>query len=480
MKRSKIVRDHRSVLNTDAFDKRRFKELFGMSDGLQKVRDEGQLPTAEALLGDIWAALYKMKPRIVAGGIHPALKANQTILKKIMKDERFEEYRNFTRLDDLAATVCTVKFGEKINAWLAEAKALDEELLEKMEAVEALQDNVPIEQATPEDMDEIDEPVQELAEASDKLNDKLELTLETSGERFLQAMDEAVEETIKVKDSLISLMGGSSAGKGEADLKKVPLREQLAVADQLAANPKMQEIAEWAGRFKEVARKKQKANYAESMERRGVTTGNEIERLLPIELGLYTQDSTKKDFLRRLAEEETMQYDQRKREELGKGPIVFCLDQSGSMKLLDNQSKGFILALLSIAKKQRRDLCVLLFSTTVQLETFAKGKITSSELARLARTYLGGGTDFTLSLKEALKVIGGSAFKNADVIFVTDGEDEISDSFLKEFNEMKKQKKFSVLSLILGKDTKIPESFSDRVLHVTDFDEEGSFTAFEI
>ncbi|PIC99086.1 VWA domain-containing protein [Sporosarcina sp. P29] len=479
MKRSKIIRDHRSVLNTDAFDKRRFKELFEMSDGLQKVREEGQLPTIEALLGDVWASLYKMKPRIIVERIDPALKPNKTIVEKLMKDENFEEYRNFTRLDDLAATVCTVKMVEKINLWLAEAKALDEELLKCMEAVEALQEDVPIERLD-EQQEELEEgPVQQLAEATDKLNDQLEFTLETNGERFLQAIDEAVEESIKVKDSLISLMGGSSAGKGDAELKKVPLREQLAVADQVAMDPKMQEIAEWAGRFQEVAREKQKTSYVEAIERRGVTIGNEMERLLPIELGLYSNDSTKKDFLRRFAEGNTMQFEQKKRENLGKGPIVFCLDQSGSMKLLDTQSKGFILALLSIAKKQRRDLCVLLFSTTIQKEVFRKGKITSNELARLARTYLGGGTDFTLSLQGALEVIEDSTFKHADVIFVSDGEDEISESFLTEFNDKKKQREFNVLTLAIGKDTAVAESFSDRVIHVTDFDDEGSFIAFE-
>ncbi|WP_303969056.1 VWA domain-containing protein [Sporosarcina ureae] len=480
MKRSKIVRDHRSVLNTDAYDKRRFKELFEMSEGLQKVREEGQLPTTESLLGDIWAALYKMKPKILKEGINPALKPNRTILEKLMSDEHFEEYRSFTKLDDLAATVCTVKFGEKINVWLAEAKALDDDLLKQMEAVESLQDDVPFEQADEEQGEIEDGPVQELADATDKLNDKLELTLETNGERFLQAIDEAVDETIKVKDSLISLMGGSTAGKGDAELKKVPLREQLAIADQVAMDPKMQEIAEWAGRFQEIAREKQKTDYIEAMERRGVTMGSELERLLPMELGLYSNKKTKKDFLRRFAEGETMQFEQKKRENLGKGPIIFCLDQSGSMKLLDNQSKGFILALLSIAKKQRRDLCVLLFSTTIQKDTFVKGKITSNELARLARTYLGGGTDFSLSLQGALEVIEESTFKNADVIFVSDGEDEMSEAFLIKFNEKKKQKEFNVLTLVLGSDTTIAESFSDRVIHVTDFEDEGSFVAFEI
>lgn len=479
MKRSKIVRDKRSVLNTDAFDRRRFQEIFEKSEGLQRVRDEGQMPAAEALLGDIWASLYKMKPRLKQDDLQPSLKPNRTILKRLMADEQYENQRDHTKLDDLSAAVCAVSFGEKLNGWLAEAKEQDEELQRLADELETLQHDMADEQPG-EEPDIETEAVRELEKAADALHEKLELTLETNGERFAEAMGEALEDTVRVKKSVISLMGGTVAGKGEAELKKVPLRDQLALADQLAGDPKLQEIAEWAGRFKEAVREKQKAEYVEAMERRGVTLGGEIERLLPSELGLYANESTKQDFLRRFAENETMMYDQKKRENLGKGPIVFCLDQSGSMKLLDNQAKGFILALLSIAKKQSRDLCVLLFSTTVQTFIYEKGNITAVQLSRLARTYLGGGTDFTLALTEAMKVIGESRFQNADLIFVTDGEDEVEDSFLETFNECKKKKEFEVLSLVVGSDTDVTEGFSDRVLHVTEFDEEGSFTAFEI
>ncbi|GKV66958.1 MULTISPECIES: VWA domain-containing protein [unclassified Sporosarcina] len=478
MRRSKIIVDQRSVLNTDSFDKRRFKELFEMSEGLQRVREEGELPTMECLLGDIWAALYKMKPHLQKDCDGGALTPNRTLMERIMSDEHFENTRSYTKLDDLQSAVCTVKFAEVINTWIAEETALDKEFQQQLEAVEALQEEFSAEQTDEQEHAESG-TLQELEEASLKLNEKLELTLETNSERFMQAMDEAVEETIKVKDSVISLMG-AGIGKGTADLKKVPLRDQLAVAEQVALDPKMQEISDWAGRFKEVARQKQKTKYMDAMERRGVTLGNEMEKLLPMELGLYTHDATKKDFLRRFAEGETMQFDQKKREDLGKGPIVFCLDQSGSMKLLDNQAKGFILALLTIAKKQHRDLCVLLFSTELQSDTFPKGKITSKELIRLARTYLGGGTNFALPLEGALQVIGKSAFTQADVIFVTDGEDELGEEFLEEFNQKKKEKEFQLLTLVIGNETDAAEAFSDWVIHITDFEDEGSFTAFEI
>ena len=242
----------------------------------------------------------------------------------------------------------------------------------------------------------------------------------------------------------------------------------------------MKEIADWAGRFKQIARKKQKSKHSESMERSGVTLGNDIERLLPMELGLYMHPITKNDFLRRFVEGQTMQYEQKGHEVLGKGPIVLCLDQSGSMHKLDTQSKGFTLALMSIARKQRRDFCLILFSTRTQIFKYEKGKIKVSDMVSLARTFLGGGTNFALPLDKAMNVINESRFKQADLVFVTDGEDQVRDSFLEAFNKKKKEKAFNVLSLVIGSSTNTVEQFSDKVVQVKDFDDDGSFTAFEI
>src|SRR5699024_737650 len=105
---------------------------------------------------------------------------------------------------------------------------------------------------------------------------------------------------------------------------------------------------------KQIAKNKQKSKHTDSMERKGVTIGSDIEMMLPSELALYKHNSTKQDFLRRFAEGQVMQYDNEAKEKLGEGPIIICLDQSGSMTHLDEQSKGFVLALMGIAKKQKR------------------------------------------------------------------------------------------------------------------------------
>ena len=243
-----------------------------------------------------------------------------------------------------------------------------------------------------------------------KLDEKLQQMLQNNSDSFSQALAEAMQETRQVKEGLKALLGGYNAGRGDAELKKVPLRDQLVLAEKLATEKTMKEIAEWAGRFKQIARKRQKTNYSEAMGRSGVTIGNAIERLLPMELGLYMHPTTKKDFLRRFVEGQTMMYEQKGQEVLGKGPIILCLDQSGSMRNLDNQSKGFTLALMSIAKRQRRDFCLILFSTRIQVFKYKKGKIKSSDMVKLARTFLSGGTDFSLPLGQSLNIINESQF----------------------------------------------------------------------
>ena len=469
--------DNYSVLNTDAFDRRRFREIFELSSRLQKIREESVLPMFEHLLADIWASLYKMKPAIRAGEVDRVLLVNKLLMGRIMGQEQFVNYRQFTRLDDLSSVIGTVKIGEKLNEWLAEEKLLNTEMQDEIQEIQSMQRQL---QKSDNPENSHAKIQTDINKAMAELNEKLQKTMQNNSGKFSLTIEQAMQETKHVKDSLKSLLGGTSAGSGDAELKKVPLRDQISLAEKIASTNHMQEIADWAGRFKQITRKKQKSKHCESMERSGVTFGNNIERLLPMELVLYTHPITRIDFLHRFAEGQTMQYEQRGKEILGKGPIVLCLDQSGSMYKLDTQSKGFTLALMSIARKQRRDFCLIVFSKITQIFHYEKGKTKTSDILNLAQTFLGGGTDFTLPLLDAVQVINESRFKQADVVFVTDGENEVDATFLEVFNEKKGEKDFKVLSLVIGNETTTVAPFSDKVVHVTDFNEAGSFTAFDI
>lgn len=458
--------DNQSVLNTDLFDRRRFNEIFHMSERLQQLEQETMYPLFEALLGDVWASLYKMKPEILAGEIDTKLQLNKLFIRKMMEHEQFAPFRQLTRLDDFASAIGTIKFGEMILLWLSVLMNKDEEVNRLF--VEVTNSYPHYERA---DLEE---------NVFCALVEKVEQSLDANYELFCGLTAEMMSDTKQVKVLIKSLVGGMKAGDGEVAMKRIPLRDQILLAEKIAENKQIKEIAEWAGRFKQVARKKQKAKYSESVEKNGVSIGKEIDALLPIEWSFYTHRSTKTDFLRRLAEGQTMLYEQKGPEVLGKGPIILCLDQSDSMSSLDAPSKGFSLAFMTIAKKQRRDFCLLLFSSRTLKFTYKKGKVKPSEMINLATTYLGGGTNFTLVLEEALKVINESRFTKADLVLVTDGEGKLNDSFIKAFGKRKKEKDFQVLSLVLGSDCEIVQSFSNKVVQITDFNDEATFTAFEV
>ena len=201
-----------------------------------------------------------MKPEIMAEDVDSVLKVNKSLMERIMADESFENYRSFTRLDDLSSAIGTVKFGEKTNQWLADQKEEDEDFQKQMQEIHAMQRQLQKQdwQEETESGSRVSE--ENFTEVMTKFDEKLQQMLQNNSHSFSQALAQAMQETRQVKDGLKSLLGGYSAGSGDAELKKVPLRDQLSLAEKMASDKKMKEIAEWAGRFKQIARKKQKTN----------------------------------------------------------------------------------------------------------------------------------------------------------------------------------------------------------------------------
>lgn len=474
-----------SVLNTDRFDRRRFQEIHQMSDGLKRLNQTGEemLPTFSGLLRDIWASLYKMNPQL-KDEVDSEWLTNQALMKNIMGDDSYQGFRDFTRLDDLSAALGTVKFGEKTYDWLKEQKEQNESLRRHLEEARKQQDDLKKPQKSQPGTGKGQNPKESREQMWKKMQKALQQAgkeIEKNPEGLKQALAEAVEETQDTKKSLKSLVGGMNAGNEEAELKKIPLRDQIALAEVLSTDGKVKNVADWAGRFKQIARKKQKSKHAESVERSGVEIGNQMERLLPMELGMFKNPLTKKDFLKRFAEGHTMQFEQRGKEKLGKGPIVLCLDQSGSMRDLDSQAKGFTLALMSIARKQRRDFALIPFSTTTRTFKYKKGKSTTKDMVNLATTFLDGGTQFQQPLSVALQVIEDSRFKKADIVFITDGRASLDPKFIQKFQVKKKEKDFNVLTILLkAQHEKAVKVFSDKILQAKDFTDKVSQSTFSL
>jgi uncharacterized protein with von Willebrand factor type A (vWA) domain len=501
-----------SVLNTDRFDRRRFGQILEMSERLQEVEQKGQkvLPTFRPFMADMWASLYKMKPELLEEGQYDQhYQTNHNLLSKVMNDEGYIAARDATRLDDLSSALGTVRFSEKVYEWADEQRKENEELQQAindaLKAQQSLANALKKQQEAQEEMQDAEknkdsqgktnakrkqtraQKEQQKAQenydqAMQQMQSQLSEALSQHGSKLGKALKEAKDQTEQAKEELVNLLagGGSGAGDGEGELQKLPLRDQIKLAEMLSKNQKMKDIAEWAGRFKAIARKKQKSKHVETIDRSGVTLGTDVERLLPSELAAYKNPVTKSDFLRRYAEHQTMMYAPEGKETLGKGPMILCLDQSGSMHNLDEQSKGFALALMMIAKKQRRDFAIIPFSSSTkqQLLYYEKGKIKPSDLVKLVETFLGGGTNFLPPLNIALTTIEKhKRYSKADIVFVTDGDPSDAAGIQKycgvdgEFTKKKKEKGFNVVSVLIGQGVseRHVKWFSDKIVRASDF-----------
>lgn len=508
-----------SVLNTDSYDRERFAQLTDISPKLgEKVEEQYKKNQSyPALMGDMWSSLYKVKPQIKDEEEAMSNLINKELIQRVLDDEVYQQFHKTTKLDDFTSAIGTLRLNQHVNDWMEQQQAengafqesmdellrkqkelekhFDKQLLidERLKNAESDVDSNELSKAkaqkkrAEEKMEKLQE---ELNSIQSQAHQHLTQALSSKSENFSNSIQSALNDTVKSKEDMEKLLsGGTGAGTGNAELKRIPLKDQISLAESLRNNQKFKDMAEWAGKFKKIARKKQKVKYTESLDRSGMTLGNDVERILPQELALLRNSATRLDFLRRFAEEQTMMYSPQGKESLGKGPLVLCLDQSGSMHDLDSQSKGFVLALAMIAKKQKRDFAVIPFSNkTGPVFKYEKGKFTPNQLVELAEYFLGGGTTFVPAINDAITIINNEKrFKKADIIFVTDGDPGDTgslrnDNWIRELKQFKKETNTSILSLLIGNDVqeRWVSVFSDKVIRSDDFDKEKAHDVFAI
>ena len=70
---------------------------------------------------------------------------------------------------------------------------------------------------------------------------------------------------------------------------------------------------------------------------------------------------------------------------------------------------------------------------------------------RAAETFLDGGTNFETPMSEALCLMQEYGFENADIVFITDGECELSDTFAAELRKQQTEKHFTITGVLLDR-----------------------------
>lgn len=246
--------------------------------------------------------------------------------------------------------------------------------------------------------------------------------------------------------------------------------------DRVRNNPMLQGITRQLGRMKEMLSDLRKNDYAHGRgEKYTVTRGRDMKNLLSGELALMASPATTPLFLRKYHAKGLLQYAKRERVHKGYGDVIVCLDESGSTEGENAEwGKALALAVQDICAHEGRKYALIHFSGKGQFRTdlFLPGQYTSEDLLFAAEHFFDGGTNFETPIREALRLINEEAFENADILFITDGEETISDELASELQEAIQDARCSVVGLLLDADSPSMEftldKFCERIYRISE------------
>ena len=215
----------------------------------------------------------------------------------------------------------------------------------------------------------------------------------------------------------------------------------------------LREISKYLGRFREIFAQGRRNGYAYGRgEKYSLELGNDLARALSSELSMLAAPETLPLFLRKYQRKQIKQYQRREPVYKGAGDIICCLDESSSTAGEDAAwGKAVALTLLEIAGSNGRSFALVHFSDrdSFQTDVFRPGAYTAADKMAAAECFFGGGTNFETPMREALRLMEQEGFENADVVFITDGECALPDTFREKLAKEQAARRFTVTGVLL-------------------------------
>jgi uncharacterized protein with von Willebrand factor type A (vWA) domain len=482
-------------IENDAYDRRVYGYLRSESPSLRQLEETGStfLPHFGSLLQDIFCLLFKYNVIFQReSGVAASALLNEKFLNGIRQGSQYEFLREQTLLNEPRAGLSTLLLGERLLALIKAEKVLTRRDMRDLWDIQKQEEIVSEKLAEYENADTI--PEDQLSDQGKKALEKAKERVggEVQGAEALlrhkarqlkedlkqiegQTTNRLQAEAIKVAQELEDATEeaeswGSTLGSGQ----RSPPGEKLELGKRLAGNEKLKKLARMIGRMQFHAMALRKKVFERSSEEvLEVERGDSIHRLLPHEMLNLHHPILRKDFQRRFLDQELLQYSLRGVEEKGKGPMVVCLDGSSSMAG-DKEiwSKAVTLTLLEIARRQRRlfrSICFSSEETPLQvLDMNPRGRyeVEMKTVMDLAEYFPGGGTDFQRPLDAALECLRQAKYKKSDIIFITDGECQVSPEWAEQFRKEKEKLGFSLYSILIDvgpSSLGTLKEFSDRI-----------------
>lgn len=455
------------TVEQDAYDARTFQEarsgkLARTIAGQRRKTDDPYLPAAK-LAQDMFASFYKKAPALVdETQVDPGSMVNREIMEEVLGTQEWADLRAAgTTGDPLLATIATTgtldaaldalthEQRDRASA-LAETSARAEQLQQLGETLSELADQTGREDLGQKAGDALLKASREriLAQhAADALAQDVEGrkdAVRRAARPALKAARQEVEALLAMEqalgqggDPLGGRGWGPGSGAGANTPDRLPLAERVKLAERLKNSADLAKLAALCGRMLRLAFavRESRVEHAPA-EVTNVRVGSDINRLLPSEMGLLSDDSLEGIFFQKYTERALLEYELIAHEKTGRGPIVLAEDESASMGYVDpasghsyhQWSKAVALALAAIARHEKRDFCWLHFASSTELvgSYHHADKPNPALLLKDVDHNFMGGTSYDGWMAYATELATQSRWDKADVILLTDGEADVS------------------------------------------------------
>lgn len=398
-----------NVIDRDAFD----DILFDSVKEYQAIDELCSDESAEGIVQDAFNSFHKLAPKLSesASGVQA------DVFRTLMDLPEYKETQALSKLNEITSGLALTKFVPELLKQVSQA----EEQLEKAQA-EAKKNGQPVPQG--------------LEDGGMSEGQKAAMR-----GALRKALEKAQEEAEKFEG--VAASWGMEKGK----MENVPYAERMALAQQIAKTEKLRKISDLVGRFVNVAdaenAKSPSKGYDEIVD---ITVGNDLSRVLPSELAKLAEDEDQ--FFADFLERKLLQYRVAGEERVAKGPLIVCMDQSGSMRgFREEWAKAVTLALMHLAEQQNRAFGFIGFdSQVVRTNFFPAGQpATAQEKIAIATEFSGGGTDFWEPLQAAMKMReANEELKPCDIVFITDGMAYLSPEQVELFKQFKQEQNVRV------------------------------------
>ncbi len=466
-----------------------FDRMVQNSAVFRELRDEREkiLSSFPFLLQDIFYALFQEMPALLPiPEVSPGARLNRLILDQLMKNREFKRARVFTRRDPVGSAMVSMYFAELVFHVLNheiidvanEISSLEDELRDALLQVKVAQKITGI--AAAEAREDAARLYREsadqwnlVAEQKNKnlraLAARLNMLWNTSGQKNLASSGDGKKGE---KEGRFE-SGAEGLGDNKGTWTRGDLSSHLKLVENYLNSPKLKRLAQRVGRLREVREQKSGSAFIEdTTEIRGIDYGDDLSMVVPEEWVDYFDPLKRPGFQKRYAEEALCLYDMKGKRRKGRGSLVICIDNSGSMQgPKEETAKAIAIALMEIAAGQKRDFVVIMFGGPEdELKVFEvpRGRCTFGQLVEIGEHFLcSAGTDFEKPLQEAVRCLEKDKYRGGDIVFITDGVSRVSPEFLDTYQQQKRAKSFRTITVMVnyGDISTAPvEVFSDEIL----------------